>query len=67
MKAFITSHISHFPSTRTFPRENTEHHIYKKRKRTLKPDQNETSNLTLDELLLKDKSMIIHRRNPQLL
>ena len=44
-----------------------EQHINRTNERALKLLCNDTSNLRFDELLVKDKSVIIHQRNLPLL
>ena len=63
MKAFVMSHFSYCLLTWVFHSRNVEHDINKLRKKDLKL----SPNLRFDELLGKDKSMSIHKRNLQVL
>ena len=67
MKAFVSSQFSYCPLIWMFHSRKMEHRINSIHKRALTLVYQDSSDLTLQELLAKDKSVSVHQKNLQLL
>ena len=67
MNAFITSQFSYCPLVWMSHSRTMENRINKIHKKALRFVYKDETNLSLDDLLKKDKSVIIHQRNLQIL
>ena len=67
MKAFIISQFSYYPLVWMFHSRNTKNRVNKIHERALRLVYDDSPYLSLDELLIKDKSVSIHQINLQLL
>ena len=67
MEAFITSQFSYCTLIWMFHSRNTKNGVNKIHERALILVYDDSPYLSFDELIIKDKSVIIHQRNLQLL
>ena len=67
MEAFITSQFSYCTLIWMFHSRNTKNGVNKIHERALRLVYDDSPYLSFDELIIKDKSVIIHQRNLQLL
>ena len=67
VRAFIISQFSYCPLMWMIHRRNTENRVNKIHERALRLVYDDSTSLSFDELLIKDKSVIIHQRNLQFL
>ena len=66
-KAFVSSQFSYCPLIWMSHSRMMEHRIHSIHKRALKLVYQDSHDLTLQQLLAKDKSVSVHQKNPQLL
>ena len=67
MNAFLTSQFSYFPLVWMSHSRTMKNRINKIHKKALRFVYRDEKNLSLDDLLKKDKSVSIHQRNLQIL
>ena len=67
MKAFIISQFSYCPLVWMFHSRNTKNRVNKIHERALRLVYDDSPYVSLDEVLIKDKSVNIHQRNLQFL